>query len=75
MKEEKNYILKAGSFYLSTLDVDFGEIETDFISKIIFVTKGNGELVFNDKEQAELFAKKIFINLGLACKVVEDTDE
>lgn len=74
MKENKDYLIKAGSFYLSTLDVDFGEIETDFISKIIFVTKGNGELVFNDKEQAQLFVNKIFINLGLKCNIVEDED-
>ena len=73
--ERKNYLIKAGDFYFSDAGVSFDEIKTDFIKSILFVTEGQGALVFGNKEEAELFAKKIFINLGLACKVVEDEDE
>lgn len=75
MKENKGYLIKAGGFYFSDAGVSFDEIETDFMESILFVTKGNGELVFNNKEEAELFVKKIYINLGLNCKVVENNDE
>ena len=72
--KEKNYLVKAGEFYLSNIEVSFDEIETDFMKNILFVAKGNGELSFPEKELAELFAKKLYINLGLQCEIVEDND-
>ena len=72
--KEKSYLLKAGEFYFSDAKVSFEEIESDFIESILFVTKGNGALSFGSREQAELFQKKIYINLGLNCEIVEDND-
>lgn len=72
--KEKRYLIQAGGFYFSDAGVSFDEIETDFMKSILFVTKGNGELSFADEEQAQLFANKIFINLGLECEIVEDED-
>lgn len=73
--KEKRFLIQSGGFYFSDAGVSFNEIETDFMKSILFVTKGNGELSFADEEQAQLFANKIFVNLGLECEIVEDNED
>lgn len=69
----KFYKIKVGNMYLSYLVVDCEDVNNEFISYISFDTKKF--VTFSNKESAEGTANKIYIVLGIKCKVVEANED
>lgn len=72
-KEYKEYIIKVGDLYLDNFTINKYEVKTEFIEDIKFSLKDSA-LLFDDKEDAELISKKIFLLLGIQCEVLESNE-
>ena len=66
------YLIKCNNFYLAYIEVDSTFPESDFMKDIKFSV--DESISFETKEAAEMVATKLFINLGINCKV-EERDE
>lgn len=67
--KEKDYVIKIGLMYLVNMEVEFYNIETEFIYRITLGEKT--EAMLFKKEDAELMCNKIYIVTGAKGELIE----